>query len=422
MRIIADGYTDLLSGREKIIALQKKYADEWGEKLSALNNIFTRRYETEDQEVLDRWQSVNQADEEEWQSKIQSNKSITRVLGIILVSGAVGSVLFTVASLQLDMGLTPALTLCCGFPTRVGVLGLFIALIVINKNKRKLVDQGPKTTQKPYLPPRAFPMSDWLDLENAWWRIFQTSPVPTEYEHGDEGEEILVASLANRLPDDHYCIKKLMVGDHLDADVVVVGPSGIWILESKYISGTIRVRNGSWSKEKEFFGEGGVPQTEEVKFESFEDQWLREKRAVERAVKGILPDSKGSNSGLIRGGLAFTHPGTSLDFDYSVDVEFKNANHWVETICAASENTLLTDEQMLQLVDSLLFYSSKNRGSASKSSVDLAETLYKEKVARLKDVLKDFNLIEMTPKEKRIRERIREFEENREQNESTRER
>jgi len=418
MRTIADGYTDISKGREKIIELQKKYVDKWGEKLSALNDIFTKRYETEDQEVLDRWRSVNQVAEEEWQSKIKSNKTARSVIGTILVGGAVGSVLFTIASMQLDMGLTPALTLCCGFPTRMGVLGLFIALIVINKNNRKLVDQGPKTTQKPYIPPREFPMDDWQDLESSWWRKIQSAPVPSEFEYGDEGEEKLVTRLANSLPDDHYCIKKLMVGDHLDADVVVIGPSGIWILESKYINGTILVRNGNWSKEKEYFGEGGVPQSEEVSFESFEDQWFREKGAVERAVKGILPDNKGRNSGLIKGGLAFTHPGTSLDFDYSVDIEFKNANHWAETIRAASENAFLADEQVLQLVDALLDYSSKKSNSTSISAVDLAENEYKGKSAHLEDVLKDHELIEMTPKEKRIRERIRGFEENREQNES----
>lgn len=417
MKIIADGYTDISKGQEKIIGFQKKFADDWGEKISALSAIFTKRYETEDQEVLDRWQSVNQASEDEWQSKIQSNKSITRVLGVILVSGAVGSVLFTIASIQLDMGLTPALTLCCGFPTRVGVLGLFIALIVVNKNNRKLVDQGPKTTLKPYIPPRVFPMSDWLDLESGWWGKFQTAPFPAEFEYGDEGEEKLVTRLANRLPDDHYCIKKLMVGDNLDADVVVVGPSGIWILESKYMNGTIRVRNGSWSKTKEYF-EDGVSKTEEVAFDSFEKQWLREKRAIERALRGILPDNLSSNNKLIKGGLAFTHPETRLDFDYSLDIEFKNTDQWVDEIWTAQESPILNDEQVLQLVDSLLSYSSKKRGSTSISAVDLAENEYKGTSARLKDVLKDHDLIEMSSREKRLRERITEFEENREQNES----
>ena len=263
MRIIADGYSDLIKGRDKIIELQKKYVDDWGDKIAALNNFFNKLYEEEDQEVLDRWQDANQTAEEEWQSKIKSNKTAISVVGGILLCGAVGSVLFTIASLQLDLGLTPALTLCCGFPTRVGVLGLFIATIVMGKRNRRLVKEGPKTTRKPDIWTREFPVSGWLDLERGWWRILCSSPIPIEYAHGDKGEEELVTRLANRLPDDHYCIKKLMVGKHLDADIVVVGPSGIWVLESKYINGTIRVRNGNWSKAKEYFGPGGVPKTEQ---------------------------------------------------------------------------------------------------------------------------------------------------------------
>ena len=417
MRIIANGYTDLLKGREKIIVLQKKIAGDWGEKLSALSNIFAKRYEAEDQVILDRWQNSNQAAEQEWQSKIRSNKTTRNVIGTILLCGAVGSVLFTIASLQLDIGLAPSLTLCCGFPTRMGVLGLFIALIVISKNKRKLEKQGPKTTQKPHIRPREFPASDWLDLESGWWFKLSMSPVPIDHEYGDIGERALVTRLAGNLPNDHYCITKLLVGDHLDADVVIIGPSGIWILESKYISGTIRVRNGSWSKEKEYFGEGGIPQKEEVEFDSFEKQWLREKRAIQRAIKGILPDHAGVNNGLIKGGLAFTHPRTRLDFDYSLNVEFKNADQWVEDICAASENAILTDEQAVQLADALLSYSNKKGNTFSQSAVDVAEIEYRQKVARLENALKDNGLIEMSAREKRIRDNIRAFEEKQEQKE-----
>jgi hypothetical protein len=417
MRIIADGYTDLLKGREKILGLQKRYADDWGEKISALKDIFAGIYKTEDQEILDQWHEENKKVEDKWRSKINTNKTAITVLGILLLGGSAVFVRFLFSPSEFVLEFISVLAVCFGFPAFLLFVGLAFALMLMIVHNQSLIRRGPKTTRKPYIRPRQFFVDSWLDLESGWWFKLSMSPAPIEQEYGDIGEKELVTKLAQRLPDDHYCIKKLMVGNHLDADVVVVGPSGIWILESKYINGTIRVRNGSWSKGKAYFGEGGVPQIEEVEFESFEEQWLREKRAVQRAIKGILPDHAGVNNGLIKGGLAFTHPKTRLDFDYSLNVEFKNADQWAEEICAASENGILTDEQVVQLADTLLSYSSKKGNTIYQSAVDVAEIEYKQKVARLENVLKDNGLIELSPREKRLRDSVRAFEENQEQKE-----
>jgi hypothetical protein len=418
MRIIADGYTDLLKGREKIIELQKLHVDDSREKISALEKVLAKPFEIEDQEALERWQDENKGSGDRWQSKIERNKTAITVLGIILLVSTVAIARFLFSPSEFTDEFLSVLLVCFGFPIGLLYLGFLLALFIMWAQNKSLIRRGPKTTRKPNIRPIEFPyLADWLDLETRWWKKLRTAPEPTEHEYGDEGEERLVSKLAYILPNDHYCIKKLMVGNRLDADVVVVGPSGIWILESKYINGTIRVRNGSWSKTKRYF-EDGVYKTDEVKFDSFENQWLREKRAVERATKGILPENLGSNNPLIKGGLAFTHPDTSLDFDYSMDLEFKNTSQWVKEISAAQENAFLTDDQVLHLVDALLDFSGKQRGTTSISAADLAEDIYKGTSSSLEGVLKYHGLIEMTPQEKRIQDRIREYEESREQKES----
>ena len=424
MRIISDGYFDIVAGLEKIRELEKLFVKNWGSWVEKLKESFDTQNELAHQEWIADRVKENEINKERWQEKIKRNKKTLLTMGILIGVGVFCLIVAVIVFIFLFSFMSDSTTemteamaytflnVLISIPLILSLLiGLSIATLILAYQQCSTVKNGP---EKVYIPGNTDPgyqTSFWMDLERAWWSRLQSSPIATEYVHGDIGENELVTRLATCLPDDHICIKNLLVGKRLDADIVVVGPSGVWILESKYISGTIRVRDGLWSREKEFFGPGGIPTLKEDSFEDFEKQWTREKRAIQKAIKDSYPDLISNKNGLIKGGLAFTHPDSKIDFDYSLKIDFRKAQHWVNKIHDERENTVLSEDQVLQTADVLLSRSKKIGSTNSMSAVDEANAEYERKVVLIEDVLKECGLMEMTPREKRNRDLIRSFEE-----------
>jgi len=68
--------------------------------------------------------------------------------------------------------------------------------------------------------------------------------------HGDEGVERFWSYLGMRLPDKYVAVRDLLVRRGLDVDILVAGPTGIWLFEVKHWTGEITCRGGRWRKEK----------------------------------------------------------------------------------------------------------------------------------------------------------------------------
>jgi hypothetical protein len=49
--------------------------------------------------------------------------------------------------------------------------------------------------------------------------------------YGDQGEESFVSYLSGALSKEYVAVRTLLVAQNLDADVIVVGPTGSWIYE-----------------------------------------------------------------------------------------------------------------------------------------------------------------------------------------------
>lgn len=424
MRIIGDGYFDILAGLEKIRELEKLFAENWGSWVEILKESIDAEDEVKYQERIAGHIKENETKKEQWREKISRNKKTLLIMGILIFIGVLFLILAVIGSILLFSDLfDPTIEMTESMVSAslnslifvsflfFLIIGASLAILMLAIQQNSLKKRGPEKVWIPANDNWKYSTSVWTDLENTWWSKLRSSPIVTEYVHGNIGEDDLASRLAKCLPDDHYCIKKLLVGKRLDADIVIVGPSGVWILESKYISGTIRLRNGNWSREKEFFGPGGVPTQKEDAFEDFEKQWLREKRAVQKAIKEQYPDLISTKNELIKGGLAFTHPDSKIDFDYSLNIDFRKGSHWVNMIFDERENAILSEDQALHIVDALLNRSKSISGDVSKSAIDEANAEYEQKVAMLENVLKDRGLVEMEPSEKRVRELIRSFEE-----------
>ena len=81
----------------------------------------------------------------------------------------------------------------------------------------------------------------WVFLLAAVWLVFQFGARKVA---GAQGEDQTLATL-RRLPDDHTLFNQLDIpSEHaprgaIEADLVVVGPNGLWVIETKHHHGTI---------------------------------------------------------------------------------------------------------------------------------------------------------------------------------------
>ena len=227
-----------------------------------------------------------------------------------------------------------------------------------------------------------------LDIIQQWWQQIAFVPPKVEEKVGDRGEWQLLACLQAKLPGTYCAIPKVLVARRLDADVIVVGPSGIWVLESKYWSGKITDRLGQWHQTKTYHQPGGTLTSEDKDASSFDLQWRREYNAVMNLVAKKFPQF-----GLdIDGGLAFTQPNVELEIDDTSRAKYGNAEDWAGRILDRAAIPDLSTDVQLQISDALMNshdYFDEGRQARSSAS-DLANTLYETTVQKVKTFVAEY--------------------------------
>jgi hypothetical protein len=109
------------------------------------------------------------------------------------------------------------------------------------------------------------PLPDPSDLSGRWWSAIsapasstrRSGPDFSARRYGDEGEAALVSHLARRLSEEYLAIRGPLVAPNLDADVIVAGPTGVWVYEVKNWSGQITCERGEWRRVKSYRQPGG---------------------------------------------------------------------------------------------------------------------------------------------------------------------
>jgi Nuclease-related domain len=180
-------------------------------------------------------------------------------------------------------------------------------------------------------------------------------------------------------------------GRNLDADVIVVGPTGIWVWEVKHWSGEITCQHGQWRREKTYRGPRGSLIREYQVHRPFDKQWVKEADSVKETLRRRLPRSPNLHEA-VDGGLVFTHAGLSLDADDSCEAWVYTPRSSVETLRCSSEIPDFTMHKRLHAIDALLQWSDQlhgQRGEApsTRSSVELAERLHEEAVSHASSYL-----------------------------------
>jgi hypothetical protein len=218
-----------------------------------------------------------------------------------------------------------------------------------------------------------------LNITQKWWDKVAYNPrTPRpEQTHGDEGVEDFCNDLVAELPDTYFAVRDLLVRRKLDVDVLVVGPTGIWVFEVKYWTGEITCHRGEWHKTTTWYGPGGYEESKEKDMRSPDRQWLREKVEVEKTLQR-LPGSESLLSA-IQGGIVFSHPDGHWDIDGSCESAYGGPDDWTEAIRSSPSLPQFTLETRLRVLEGLLKWTHRidqQIGPVVSCSVELAETLF----------------------------------------------
>jgi hypothetical protein len=234
------------------------------------------------------------------------------------------------------------------------------------------------------VPPKALPR---LELAGPWLRALRVRagslPVEAPQGYGYLGENRLFELLDKGLPGEEFlCLRNLLVLRHMDIDLVVIGPNGIWLLDSKYWSGWIRYHNGIWTRDRDL-NEG----------EDHPDlKWAEQENRVRMTLNNNLGHLSIDWEKIIRGGLVFTHPEVNLQIIPLCPVEAGTVHLWVRWIRETEPAVGFDLETRLKAVDALCIRSQRLRKEENPDfqtvpAARIAETVYGAAVAEARRIV-----------------------------------
>jgi hypothetical protein len=181
---------------------------------------------------------------------------------------------------------------------------------------------------------------------------------------GFSGERHVGQVLALELPQDYVLINGLALPHGAgDIDHLVIGPTGLFVLETKTMAGTIVCEpNGTWRRTR--VGRAGTPYAAYIGDPAA--QVLRNIHAVRECLRQRLPGRFGRRSLWVEGLVVFPHPRTELAAEHS-RVPAIRLEHAITRICNHTPKRALDADEIEAVVDALLI-----EGQARGFVIDLA--------------------------------------------------
>jgi hypothetical protein len=229
-----------------------------------------------------------------------------------------------------------------------------------------------------------------LDLTGRWWQEVHAGEGPPSqgHAHGDEGVSQFLDALGAVLSDDYFAVRDLLVRRSLDVDVLVVGPSGLWVFEVKHWSGRIVCRNGVWHRERTYYEPGGFEATEVKDINAFDSQWQREVEAIATTLSRRLK-APAADAASARGGLVFSHDEVSWEIDRSCGAGYGPPGFWVGTVAREPAWPGFDQHDQLRVLDALFTWSRKLAGDEhSRCAERLANALHEKIDIAAKDYIR----------------------------------
>lgn len=217
-----------------------------------------------------------------------------------------------------------------------------------------------------------------LDLIEPWWRSLR----PKRYvirTTGGRAEVDFLKSLSF-LDNNHIAIWGLLTSAKMtsDTDVLLLGPTGIWIFEVKYWSGEISKRDGVWYADHKFRGRKFYDQGPD-------EQWKAQKAEIVKTMQMRLR-SKPWLAELIKGGVVFAHQEAVFGQIAGHMAPYGRPESWRKRIRATKPVPDFKIEDQLQLLDALIHYANRYEREELKivSAREEADQLYATAVAALR--------------------------------------
>ena len=394
MRTIANQWSNLSKGYQELEQLQEKLHQEWDkpleaarqlrfqkerdaweekrEKLDAENQQYQKRYNRELTQwrlqlemytkALDEWKIV--------QDEVSREKN---KLTLYLIFGSLLAVTLIFTLLGIPLSLIPIYYMIRQY-RKVERLRAQLPPQPRPPKKPQPFDYESRLGRKPTLQNTP---SISLDIISAWWQALEIQEEP-ERGYGLEGVTKFLDVLTRKLPDNFITFQELLVTQSLDADVLVLGPNGIWVLESKFWAGQVVCRKGTWYQVKDVHQRGGALDKKVTSYGiNPDDQWLREQSMVIETLRRRVPEHPFLLKH-VKGGLVFTHPDVELLIDNSCKVQWGRVEDWAETILRAKPVRQFTPETQLDVADAILTFANiVDRENPQRSSAgSLAQRIY----------------------------------------------
>jgi hypothetical protein len=325
--------------------------DAWDEKrLEAENQQYQKRYDRE----LSQWRIQLESYThtlDEW--KVQHNELSREKskLTLYLIFGGLLAVMLIFTLLGIPLSLVPIYFMIRQYRL-VEKLRLQLPPQPRPPKKPQPFDYESKLGRRPTL--QTTP-SVSLDIIPAWWQALEIQEQP-ERGYGLEGVSNLLEVLTKKLPDSFITFQELLVTQSLDADVLVLGPSGIWVLESKFWAWQVVCRKGTWYQVKDVYQRGGALDKKVTSYGiNPDDQWLREQSMVTETLRRRVPEHPFLLKN-VKGGLVFTHPEVELLIDNSCKVQWGKVDEWAERIKNTKPVKHFTSETQLDVADAILTF------------------------------------------------------------------
>lgn len=342
MRIIDPRWTDLLLGWQSVQALQSRLEAEFGRAVQAGYNRKFRRELTE------------------WKKKRRVFIAMVVLAPLSLVGLCLAAFYFREVACVLAWW-------------TMTVLFILAALAVAGWNYIHEVVEGQPKPQHARV---------GVSLAERWWESLAPESLVIE-KHGDRGEVDFLSLLDHSLPDSWLAVRGLLTSAHVvsDTDVLLFGPSGLWIFEVKYWSRAIVKQGGIWKQVHK-------KREETVHDQAPDEQWNRQRDEILKTIQMRLPHLAWT-SDLLHGGVVFSHPRAELDASriQGNTAAYGPARAWIARLHQSLPDDRFSVEVQLELLDALTTWARRNERRAVEylSSKDRAEQLYQEAANELRE-------------------------------------
>jgi hypothetical protein len=264
-----------------------------------------------------------------------------------------------------------------GLPIGLLAAGIWLAI------RFSRTSRLPRHPLRPPLRDRLFP-----DLYPQWASGLAGRFEGDPSRYGTEGERRFVRRLQQALPEDYLILHGVQLRHGDDVDVVLIGPSGVWIFEVKLWSGTIAWQNGRWHRHKSYYKKGGVPTTEEKEVGQPPDQqWRRMARDVARVIRedDLWLAKRVPALTRMRGGIVFTSDNATYEIPDDAPFRWGNVAGWVHHVQTVPPLSGMTRRVMLQVAEILLSRHQAINRSEPRTMTAAAQALTERVEARLRD-------------------------------------